>query len=159
MEEIQTNNIVLDTCIIRYLISSDAKIKPLADYYWDLIKYSEWFISFIVIGELWGWVFKENIDSNKTKKLFKLLRKAITIDINNDIACKYGKIISYVEKDNKNSKNMQNDAWIAACAMTEDFYLVTNDEHFDKLKKMVKILPRYNENRTITNLNINKTSV
>ena len=98
------------------------------------------FISSIVLGEL-NYAFmksrRQQFNERKLRQVINRLKIDI-IDVNADVARKYGMIFLSLER--KGTKIPINDVWIAACCMEVGGTLLTRDKHFthvDQIDVMV----------------------
>ncbi|HWR33091.1 MAG TPA: type II toxin-antitoxin system VapC family toxin [Chitinophagaceae bacterium] len=117
---------LLDTSIIIEIFDGNRKI---AD---KLVKLSGFYISAVVLGELYIGI---NRVANKTKHLKKLndfLDLCTVLNSDTITAMYYGEIISNLYK--KGKPLPINDVWIAAAAMQHNLTLVTRDKHFNEIQ-------------------------
>jgi tRNA(fMet)-specific endonuclease VapC len=122
------NNYLLDTNIIIEIFDGN---KKLAD---KINKLKEFYLSCIVVGELYIGV---NRVANKTKHLKKLtqiieLSNIVNIDV--ETSKYYGEIVASLYKKGKPIPT--NDVWIAAIALQNNYILVTNDNHFKEIENL-----------------------
>lgn len=106
-----------------------------------MAQYGEFlFIPSIVLGELnYGFMKGKRYQFNE-RKLRQIINrlKIEIIDVNADVARKYGMIFLSLEK--KGTKIPINDLWIAACCMEVGGTLLSRDKHFtliDQIDVMV----------------------
>lgn len=98
------------------------------------------FIPSVVLGELFFGFMKGSRQRFNEKKLRQVVSrlKIEIIDVNADVARKYGMI--YLSLQKKGMKIPINDVWIAACCMEIGGTLLTRDKHFelvDQIEAMV----------------------
>lgn len=133
---------VLDTCILLHYIRQNDRAKKVEDRLNLLGSDAVLIISSVTVGEIEGFVQRQNWRPRKMKQMKKLLEKLVAIDI---MATDYQLMQSYATLWNY-SKNAlpgnklgqsigigQNDVWIAALAKTAKAELVTTDADFDHL--------------------------
>lgn len=98
------------------------------------------FIPSVVLGELnYGFMKgkRQQINERKLRQIINRL-KIEMIDVNADVARKYGMIFLSLER--KGAKIPINDVWISACCMEVGGTLLTRDKHFtlvDQIDVMV----------------------
>ena len=96
-----------------------------------MAQYGEFlFLPSIVLGELsYGFMKgkRQSFNERKLRQVINRLRIEI-IDVNADVARKYGMIFLSLEK--KGAKISVNDVWISACSMEVGGTLLTRDKHF-----------------------------
>jgi tRNA(fMet)-specific endonuclease VapC len=128
------SKIVLDTCIISYLMKGN----PLAQVYLPHIQGRLLAISFITVGELYFGAEKANWGDNKRRALETNLRNYVVIPYDHEIARCYGRLVA--ERKRNGRPIDPNDAWIAACTLRHGVPLVThNSRHFEGISEL-KIL-------------------
>lgn len=90
----------------------------------------------IVLGELSYGFMKGSRQRFNEKKLQEFIRKLKIeiIDVNHNVARKYGIIYLFLVK--KGKKIPINDVWIAACCMATGGTLVTRDRHFRHVEQI-----------------------
>jgi tRNA(fMet)-specific endonuclease VapC len=98
------------------------------------------FIPSIVIGELTYGFLKGRRQQFNERKLRQVIHrlKIEIIDVNHDVARKYGLI--YLSLEGKGAKIPINHVWIAACCMEVGGTLLTRDRHFaqvDQIESMI----------------------
>ena len=94
------------------------------------------FIPSIVLGEL-NYAFmkgrRQQFNERKLRQVINRLKIDI-IDVNADVARKYGMIFLSLER--KGTKIPINDVWIAACCMEVGGTLLTRDKHFTQVDQI-----------------------
>jgi tRNA(fMet)-specific endonuclease VapC len=102
-----------------------------------MAQYGEFiFIPSIVLGELnYGFVKgkRQQFNERKLSQLISRLKIEV-IDVNAEVARKYGLIFLYLER--KGVKIPINDVWIAACCMEIGGTLLTRDKHFTLVEQI-----------------------
>lgn len=90
----------------------------------------------IVLGELSYGFMKGSRQRFNERKLQEFIRKLKIeiIDVNHNVARKYGIIYLFLVK--KGKKIPINDVWIAACCMATGGTLVTRDRHFRHVEQI-----------------------
>jgi predicted nucleic acid-binding protein len=102
-----------------------------------MAQYGEFiFIPSIVLGELnYGFVKgkRQQFNERKLSQLISRLKIEV-IDVNAEVARKYGLIFLYLER--KGVKIPIKDVWIAACCMEIGGTLLTRDKHFTLVEQI-----------------------
>jgi tRNA(fMet)-specific endonuclease VapC len=122
------NKILLDTNIIIELFNGNT---PIAD---KLSTFPEFFISSVVLGELYIGINRVTNRAKHLSKLNSFLQLCIVLPIDKLVAKKYGEIIAALYKKGKPIPT--NDVWIAATAMKHKLTLITRDSHFSEINKL-----------------------
>ena len=117
---------LLDTNIIIEIFDGNKKI---AD---KLIKFPGFFISAVVLGELYIGVNRVANKAKHLKKLNDFLELCTVLNSDRVTAKYYGEIVSNLYK--KGKPLPINDVWIAAAAMQYNLTLVTRDKHFNEIQ-------------------------
>lgn len=119
------NNTLLDTNIVIEVFDGN---KDIAD---KLDKLSEFYITSIVLGELYIGVSRVVNRSKHLKKLNDFLKLCKVLNVDSDTAVYYGEITAALFK--KGKPLPVNDVWIAATAQQHDLILITRDKHFNEI--------------------------
>jgi tRNA(fMet)-specific endonuclease VapC len=109
----------------------------IADVVEAMVRYGEsLFLPSIVLGELTYGFMKGRRQQFNEKKLRQVINplKIDIIDVNADVARKYGMIFLALER--KGTKIPINDVWIAACCMEVGGTLLTRDKHFSQVDQI-----------------------
>ena len=124
--QITGSKFLLDTNIIVEIFAGN---KEIAD---KLIKFSDFFISVVVLGELYIGVNRVANKAKHLKKLNDFLELCTVLNSDRVTAMYYGGIVANL---NKKGKPLPiNDVWIAAAAMQYYLTLVTRDKHFNEIQ-------------------------
>jgi tRNA(fMet)-specific endonuclease VapC len=123
------NHILLDTSIVVELFTGN---KIIAD---RISKQTEFYVPAIVLGELYTGIFSSGQESKNLKKLKDFLTIATILEIDEQTAEYYGKIMSELRKRGKPIPT--NDVWIAAMALQYEFTLIARDKHFKEIKNLI----------------------
>jgi tRNA(fMet)-specific endonuclease VapC len=121
-------NYLLDTNVIIELFKGNKAIA------FNINKLKQFYISSIVLGELYIGI---NRVANKTKHLNKLndfLELCIVINIDSITAKIYGETVAALYL--KGNPIPTNDIWIAATALQHQLTLITGDNHFKQIDKL-----------------------
>lgn len=120
---------LLDTNICVYWLKGDEGIEQRA----IVMGLETIAVSFITISELYYGAYKsQKIDEN-IAAIKKLESKLGIIDSNDEICTNFGKLKAILEKEGKIIDDA--DLFIAACALTNNLTLVTNNEkHFSRIE-------------------------
>ena len=120
------SKILLDTSIIIEIFDGNKKI---AD---KLIKIPVFFISVVVLGELYIGVNRVANKAKHLKKLNDFMELCTVLNSDRVTAKCFGEIAA---KLNKKGKPLPiNDVWIAAAAIQHNLTLVTRDKHFNEIQ-------------------------
>jgi len=122
------NNFLLDTNIVIEIFDGN---KDIAD---RVNKLSEFFISSIVLGELYTGVNRVTNKSRHLKKLNGFLELCTILNIDSITAEYYGEIMARLYKKGKPIPT--NDVWVAAIARQHNLTLVSRDNHFKEIEKL-----------------------
>lgn len=114
-------NIVLDTCIVSYLMRGGEQAKAYLPHVQDKLMA----ISFITVGELYYGSEKARWGEPKRKQLETALRNFVVIPYDHEIARCYGRLVA--ERQRQGIPIAPNDAWIAACTVRHRVPLVTHN--------------------------------
>jgi predicted nucleic acid-binding protein len=126
---VSTAKIVLDTCIVSYLMKGG----PLAEAYAPHLQGHLLAISFITVGELYYGAEKAKWGSRRRCELETSLRNFVVIPYDHEIARCYGRLVA----ERKGNPIDPNDAWIAACTVRHGVPLVThNARHFKGISSL-----------------------
>jgi tRNA(fMet)-specific endonuclease VapC len=119
------NNFLLDTNIIIEVFDSN---KEIAD---KINKLPEFYISSIVLGELYTGVNRVTNKAKHLKQLTDFLKLCTVLDADSTTAKHYGELIAALYKKGKPLPT--NDVWIAATALQHNLTLITRDKHFNEI--------------------------
>lgn len=120
---IGATKIVLDTCIVSYLMKGG----QLAEAYAPHIQGRLLAISFITVGEMYFGAENNNWGDRKRRELETTLGNFIVIPYDREIARCYGRL--FAKRQHNGRPIAFNDAWIAACAVRHAVPLVTHDHN------------------------------
>lgn len=122
------NNFLLDTNIVIEVFDGN---KDIAD---KINKLSEFYISSIVLGELYIGINRVTNKAKHLKKLHDFLQLCTVLNVDSTTAIHYGEIIAALYK--KGKPLPINDVWIAAISLQHDLTLVTRDKHFNEINNL-----------------------
>jgi tRNA(fMet)-specific endonuclease VapC len=119
------NNYLLDTNVVIELFKGN---KAIAD---KINKLKQFYISSVVLGELYIGINRVANKSKHLKKLNDFLELCTVINIDSTTAKLYGEAVAalYI----KGNPIPTNDIWIAATALQHNLTLVTADNHFKQI--------------------------
>jgi len=123
--------LLLDTDVVSYLLKNDSRAEP----YTQDLRGRLLAISFVTIGELYRWAFSHHWGPRRIQELDARLRNMVTLPYHDDVAIQWARITS-----NPGRVLPQNDAWIAACAITFRCTLVTHDRIFQGIPALQVII-------------------
>lgn len=114
-------DLLIDTDVFSYVYRDKG---PAASYVKHL-QNNALAISFITVGELYGWASKHNWSSKSIVAMEAYLKNYIVIPFDYEVARKYGEIKTALER--QGAPVGTNDIWIAACARRHGIPLVTHN--------------------------------
>ncbi len=119
------NSFLLDTNIVIEVFEGS---KDIADKINNL---PEFYISSVVLGELYTGVNRVANKARHLRKLNEFLKLCIVLNVDSDTAKHYGETIAALYKKGKPIPS--NDVWIAALALQHNLTLITIDKHFAEI--------------------------
>jgi len=122
------SNYLLDTNIVIEVLSGNQQIAE------RINKLSVFFLSAIVLGELYVGVNRVSNRIKHEKKLLDFLGQCEVILVDTMTSQKFGEISASLYKKGKPIPS--NDIWIAATAMQHGLTLVTHDRHFHEVENL-----------------------
>ena len=120
------NKFLLDTNIVIEIFDGN---KAIADKINEL---PEFYISTVVLGELYVGINRVVNKAKHIKKLNEFLKLCIVLDADSATAKHYGASIAHLYKKGKPIPT--NDVWIASVALQHKLTLVTMDKHFNEIE-------------------------
>jgi tRNA(fMet)-specific endonuclease VapC len=117
--------ICIDTNIAIDILNGDTKILNFVN------SYEAVYLPITVIGELRFGAYRSTKQSDNLVKIDGLEMRCEIIDIEMSVADFYGSIKASLAE--KGTPIPENDIWIAACCLSIDAPLVTNDKHFKNI--------------------------
>ncbi len=122
------NSFLLDTNIMIEVFDGN---KDIAD---NIHKLPVFYISSIVLGELYIGINRVSNKAKHLKKLNDFLKLCTVLDIDSTTSKHYGEIVALLYKKGKPIPT--NDIWIAASALQHDHTLVSRDKHFNEIEDL-----------------------
>ena len=122
------NSFLLDTSIVIEVFEGN---KAIAD---KINKLPVFYISSVVLGELYIGINRVSNKAKHLKKLNDLLKLCVVLDADSITAMHYGAIIAGLYKKGKPIPT--NDAWIAAVTIQHQLTLITKDKHFNEIENL-----------------------
>lgn len=122
------NNILLDTNIVIEVFDGN---KDVAD---KINKLPTFYLTSIVLGELYIGVNRVTNKAKHLKKVNDFLKLCTVLDVDSTTAVYYGEIVAALYK--KGKPLPINDVWIAATALQHDLTLITRDKHFNEISNL-----------------------
>lgn len=119
------NKFLLDTNIVIEIFDGN---KNIAD---NLNAVTEFYISSVVLGELYIGVNRVTNKAKHLKKLNDFLKLCTVLDTDSITAKYYGETVTMLYKKGKPVPT--NDIWIAAVALQYDLTIITRDKHFHEI--------------------------
>jgi tRNA(fMet)-specific endonuclease VapC len=120
------NKLLLDTNIVIEVFDGN---KSIAD---KINKLPDFYISSVVLGELYIGINRVVNKAIHLKKLNDFLKLCTVLDADSNTAKHYGEMMAALYKKGKPVPT--NDVWIAAVALQHDLTLVTRDKHFQEIE-------------------------
>lgn len=125
------NNVLLDTNIIIEVFDGN---KAIAD---KIAGLEGFYISVVVLGELYVGVHRVSNKSKHLKKLQSFLELCTVVNIDDTTAEYFGEIMAALYKKGKPIPT--NDVWIAATAKQYGFDLISQDKHFNEIENLTTV--------------------
>lgn len=100
----------------------------------ELIQNQTVFVSVIVIGELFYGAENAIQIKKHLTQINEFVSKIRIVEVNFETSKIYGKIRANLKK--QGTPIPENDIWIAAIALQNNYTLVTNDKHFNNIENM-----------------------
>jgi tRNA(fMet)-specific endonuclease VapC len=119
------NKFLLDTNIVIDIFDGNMEIAK------KVSKLSEFYISSVVLGELYVGVNRVTNKAKHLKKVDDFLQLCTVLDIDSTTAKHYGEIVAILYKKGKPIPS--NDVWIAASAAQHNLTLISRDKHFKEI--------------------------
>jgi tRNA(fMet)-specific endonuclease VapC len=120
------NKLLLDTNIVIEIFEGN---KTFAD---NINGLSEFYISSVVLGELYVGINRVTNKIKHIKKLNSFLKLCTVLNADRSTAKHYGTLIANLYK--KGIPIPTNDVWIAAIAIQHKLTLITLDKHFNEIE-------------------------
>ena len=94
----------------------------------------DYFVSFVVIGELYRWAFISNRKAERLAGIRNFARLSTVLTINESTSERFGIIAADLEQ--RGIPIPINDIWIAAQAIQYDLVLATREQHFQHVSDL-----------------------
>jgi len=117
------STVVLDTNIVSFLERRDSR----AELYRKHLEGRTLAISFATVGELYEGAFRDGWGDKRIKGLGEMLREYVVVPYAPEVCRQWG----VIRTARRRRTISENDAWIAATAVSHDCSLVTHDADFD----------------------------
>jgi tRNA(fMet)-specific endonuclease VapC len=121
----------IDTNIAIDILNGNAKILHLLNPYETVA------LPITVVGELRFGAYRSMKQSDNLVKIDALEMRCEIIEIGSIVADLYGSIKAFLA--GKGTPIPENDVWIAACSLSIDAPLLTNDKHFKEIPSLKTI--------------------
>lgn len=116
--------VLLDTDVFSYLLrAGDARGDP----YRKHVHGKTIAVSFITVGELYYGAVHRGWNPKTILALEQHLKAAVTVPYDVEICKTYGRLRANLKTQSGSTRVLQNDLWIAACAIRHNLPLVTNN--------------------------------
>ncbi|MEX2555724.1 MAG: type II toxin-antitoxin system VapC family toxin [Actinomycetota bacterium] len=134
--EVPPSRVMLDTSAYSHLRRGESRVVD-AVAHADVV-----FLSATVLGELEAGfrVGSRHLDNRRALEDFLEEPYVRVLDVTRDVARRYGEV--FAELRAAGTPVPSNDIWIAAAALTHDAYLLTFDEHFERIEGLPHLLFR-----------------
>lgn len=120
--------ICIDTNIAIDILNGDSKLFKLVDAYESIV------LSAVVIGELRFGAYRSTKQSDNLVKIDALEMRCEIVDIDSSVAAIYGSLRALLMSEG--TPIPENDIWIAACCLSINAPLITNDKHFKQISQL-----------------------
>ena len=117
-KKIQTDNRLIDTCVVSYLF----KKHSLAQHYRPLLEGKLLYLSFMTVAELYRWAIGRTWGEKKINQLQETIQDYVVLPSDNEMCWQWAKINSI-----KGSPISVGDAWIVATALHYNMPLITHN--------------------------------
>jgi predicted nucleic acid-binding protein len=129
--------VLLDTDVFSYLLKRD---DSRADAYRRHVANKTIAISFVTVGELYGWSEKRRWSGKRREDLETRLRSVLVVPFDLDLCRAYGRLVLLKTADGTDRSMAANDRWIAACAIRHGLTLISNNRrHFEGIPDLTLI--------------------
>ncbi len=119
------SKILLDTNIVIAILNQEPSVFERASGY-------EWYLSSVVLGELYFGAYKSNKVAENIQVIQTLIDGYEVLDCNETTADCYGRIKKALKE--KGCPIPENDVWIAAIAMQYQLPLISRDRHMNEVE-------------------------
>ncbi len=121
--------VLLDTDVFSYLLrAGDRRGEP----YRRHVQGKTIAVSFITVGELYYGATKRGWSVKTVAALEQHLKAAVIVPYDVEICKVYGRLRATLRTESGTDRVLQNDLWIAACAVRHNLALITNNrKHFE----------------------------
>lgn len=119
---------LLDTNAVIALFGSDTALVS------KLVGLDEVFLATMVVGELYYGAEKSSRVAENRERVDNFAGQCIVLSADIEVASEYGRLKRRLRALGKPIP--ENDAWIAATAITHDLRLLTRDRHFDHVERL-----------------------
>jgi tRNA(fMet)-specific endonuclease VapC len=120
--------ICIDTNIAIDILNGSSKVLHFLDPYEYVV------MPITVIGELRFGAYRSAKQSDNLVKIDALEMRCEIIEIDSAVADLYGSLKAFLA--GKGTPIPENDIWIAACSLSVDAPLLTNDRHFKEIPRL-----------------------
>jgi predicted nucleic acid-binding protein len=129
--------VLLDTDVFSYLLKRD---DSRAGAYGRHIANKTIAISFVTVGELYGWSEKRRWSERRREDLETRLRSVLIVPFDMELCRAYGRLVFLKTPDGADRTMAANDRWIAACAIRHGLTLISNNRrHFEGIPDLTLI--------------------
>jgi tRNA(fMet)-specific endonuclease VapC len=129
--------VLLDTDVFSYLLRAG---DPRGEPYRKHVQGKTIAVSFITVGELHYGAAKKGWSAKTIATLEQHLKAAVIVPYDVEICKTYGRLRASLKTETGSDRVLQNDLWIAACAVRHNIPLITNNrQHFEGIPGLTVI--------------------
>jgi tRNA(fMet)-specific endonuclease VapC len=122
---------LLDTNIVIAIFANDLSVNK------ELAKADEVFIPSVVLGELFYGAFKSSRIDENIERINEFANNSSVLVCDTSTSKQYGKIKNSLRL--KGTPIPENDIWIASIAKANDLTLVSRDDHFKEIDRLLLV--------------------
>jgi predicted nucleic acid-binding protein len=121
--------VLLDTDVFSYLLRAGDRR---GDPYRPHVRGKTIAVTFITVGELYYGAIKRAWSGKTILSLEQHLKAAVIVPYDVEICKTYGRLRATLKTESGSDRVLQNDLWIAACALRHNLPLISNNrKHFE----------------------------
>lgn len=128
--------IVVDTDVCSYLFNGHT----LAEFFRPYFLHKTLALSFVTVAQIYFGAYAAGWGPTRLKRLENHHKNYVVLPYSNDVCIRWAK--TRAERKSAGLPNSESDMWIAACALTHDCALATNNtRHFTGIPNLELIAP------------------
>jgi predicted nucleic acid-binding protein len=137
-EPLGKNRILVDTDVVSYVFRGDTR----ADYFRAYLLHRNLAVSFMTVAELYYGAYKAGWGTNQVARLENHLRNYTVVPYDYQVCQQWARVRA--DRERMGHQISVADAWHAACALTHDCALATNNgRDFQDIQGLVVISPGF----------------